>query len=82
MVELGAGYPLVIEKERTFMKKIAMAAVFALAAANLSAGGMDEPEMGKMAEPMMEPEVMEPEADNTLMIPMLLLILAGALALN
>ena len=64
------------------MRKIAMAAAFVLAATSLSAGGMDEPEMGKMAEPMMEPEVMEPEGDDTLLLPMLLLILAGALALN
>ena len=64
------------------MRKIAMAAAFVLAATSLSAGGMDEPEMGKMAEPMMEPEVMEPEGDSSLMLPLLLLILAGALALN
>jgi hypothetical protein len=64
------------------MRKIAMAAAFVLAATNLSAGGMDEPEMGKMAEPMMEPEVMEPEGNDSILIPLLLLILAGALALT
>ena len=64
------------------MRKIAMAAAFVLAATSLSAGGMDEPEMGKMAEPMMEPEVMEPEGDDSLMLPILLLIIAGALALS
>ncbi|MCY4005572.1 MAG: hypothetical protein OXE84_01905 [Rhodobacteraceae bacterium] len=64
------------------MKKIAFAACFALAATSLSAGGMDEPEMGKMAEPMMEPEVMEPEGNDTILLPIMLLLLAAGAALS
>lgn len=72
------------------MKKIALAAAFALAATNLSAGGMDEPkmesvaepEMGKMAEPMMEPEVMAPDDNNSVLFPVMLLLLVAGIALT
>ena len=71
------------------MRKIILAAAFALAATSLSAGGMDdakmesatEPAMGKMAEPMMEPEVMAPTDNSTVLLPIMLLILAAGLAL-
>lgn len=61
------------------MKKFVIAAAFALAATNLTAGSLDKPEMEEMAEPMMEPEMVDESSSgintNTLLI---LLALAGA----
>lgn len=65
------------------MKKLVLAAAFALAATGLSAGSMDEPEMESEMEPMMEPMVEEPAHDEGMgLLPVLLLVLLGAAALG
>lgn len=61
------------------MRKFVIAVAFALAATGLSAGSMDAPVMEDMAEPMMEPEMMEPSGPSTNTI-LLLLLALGAVA--